>query len=189
MADDSFSERRRALEESFFAKRNQELLDKLRSQVTTDQQKEELKKVSGIQDAATLDHMLSAGIQPETFAALSLAPLVLLAWADDFLDPKERRVILQVAEKEGIRPGDACHLLLQAWLDERPDPRLIKDWKAYITSLKSSLPPDSFASLREEILGRARRVAQAAGGLFSMASVSAVEKSVLTELESAFADN
>jgi hypothetical protein len=187
MVDDIFSERRRALEESFFAKRNHELLEKLREQYSQEEEKDQLRKVSGIQDEAVLNHLIAAGIRRETFAALALAPLVFLAWADDFVDPKERHLILEAAAKDGMEKQDHCFRLVESWLAERPDNQLLEDWKAYIQTLRKNLPGETVAQVHQQVIGRARRVAEAAGKMFFYGNpVSAAEEAVLNELEQAF---
>jgi hypothetical protein len=131
--------------------------------------------------------LFELGIHPETFAALSLVPLVMIAWSVDFVDSKERHQILKAAETEGVRPGEAAFELLQGWLEERPPTRLFDDWRAYINALTRTMPADQVAQLRDHILGRASRVARAAGGLFGLQTVSAAEKALLDQVESAFA--
>ena len=78
--------RRRALEESFFARQNNKLLEQLRSQSAAEELKKQLSEVSGIEDSETLQQMADADIQPETFAAVSLIPVVAVAWADSTID-------------------------------------------------------------------------------------------------------
>ena len=82
--------RRRALEESFFARQNNRLLEQLRSETAAAERLQQLATVSGIEDPATLQQLLAADIQPETFAAVSLIPIVQVAWSDGKLDDKER---------------------------------------------------------------------------------------------------
>jgi hypothetical protein len=187
MTDDIFSERRRALEETFFARKNAELLEQLRKKYSQSIEREQLASLSGIHEEAVIDNLLTLGIHPETFAALSIVPLVLLAWSDDFVDPKESHQILKAAEMEGIVPGEPAFELLQGWLNERPNPRLFEDWRAYIQALKSRETPERISELRKHVLGRARRVARAAGGAFGFNKVAAAEQALLDKMEAAFA--
>jgi hypothetical protein len=59
-------------------------------------------------------------------------------------------------------------------------------WRAYIAALLGELSTEQHRELEERILGRARAVAQATGGLLGIASVSREEEAVLTELANAF---
>ena len=79
---DAFRERERALEESFFYARNQELLAELKKKVTTENAKQAIREICHLEDEAVLDKLAATGIRGESFAAMSLAPLVLVAWAD-----------------------------------------------------------------------------------------------------------
>ena len=93
--------RRRALEESFFARQNNQLLEQLRSETAAAERLQQLSTVSGIEDSATLQQLLEADIHPETFAAVSLIPIVQVAWSDGKLDDKERTSILTAAAEQG----------------------------------------------------------------------------------------
>ena len=54
--------RRRALEESFFARQNNKLLEQLRSQAAAEELQKQLSEVSGIEDSETLQQMADANI-------------------------------------------------------------------------------------------------------------------------------
>ncbi|MBM4001582.1 MAG: hypothetical protein FJ297_18955 [Planctomycetes bacterium] len=186
MTDDVFSKRGRALEDCFFAKQDEELLNRLRAESENQRIKTQLADVSGIRDDRVLDELVRSGVRPATFAALALAPLALVAWADDLIQSGERSQILRAIEDEGIRPEDPAYRLMSGWLDEKPDDCILQCWKAYIESLRRVYAPDSMDELRDRILGRARRVARAAGGVFRVQAISEREERILKEMESAF---
>ena len=98
MNEEFLGDRRRALEDSFFANRDRQLLQQLRSRVL----KEEFANVSGIKDDAVLEHLLEANISPETLTCLALVPLIAVAWADGKMDEKERQALLK------WNAADAC---------------------------------------------------------------------------------
>jgi len=52
-----------------------------------------------------LDSLIASGISPDTIAAVSLIPLVAVAWADKKLEAKERDAILNAATEAGISAG------------------------------------------------------------------------------------
>jgi len=58
--------------------------------------------------------------------------------------------------------------------------------EAYIEALKASLGERARAHLKSGTMGRARAVAEAAGGFLGVASISAAEKKMLEALEWAF---
>ena len=121
MADEFLGDRKKALEESFFAKENARLLDHMKAEKASKASKERLAEISGIDDEAVLGKLAALNIESDTWAAISLVPLVEVAWADGKIDEKERRAVLSAAEANGIFSGSPSHELLESWLSRRPD--------------------------------------------------------------------
>lgn len=182
MSDEFLGERRRVLEESFFAQRDRALMEKLKKQV----QEEALADACGIKDPEVLEGLVDANISPETITALTLVPLIAVAWADGTMSPKERDAILAATESAGIEPGSVCRQLLDAWLADAPGPELVAAWKAYIGALASSASASAVEMLRDDVLDNARKIAAAAGGILGVHSISKREKAVIEDLKSAF---
>jgi len=180
--------RGRALEEAFFAHHERKLLKKARAAAEKRSTREALAAASGIHDAAVLDTLAELDLSAETVAALGLVPLVEVAWADRAIHDKEHAAVLKAAEASGIEPGSPARDLLDEWLDEKPPAALLTAWKDYVESLGAALEPAERASLRDELLERARHVAEAAGGFLGMKKISAAEQRMLDEMEQAFAD-
>ena len=181
-----FEERGKALEDAFFAKKNRELLDKVKQDLDAKKQRQALKDATGITEDDMLERLLSAGVTTESLAALTIAPLVLVAWADGAVDVKERDAIAAAAEKENIKPGSTAFELLQGWLDEQPSTDLLSTWKEYTVAVCESLPAGEKVKFSEQVLGRSKSIAEAAGGFLGLGSISAKEQSVLDSLKSAF---
>jgi len=149
--------------------------------------KEALVAVWGIEDPAVLDRLLSIGLTSETVAALTLTPLVEVAWADGRVDKKERAAVLAAAEQYGLDRQDVSYLLLEGRLAERPGPELLETWKTYVRMLARVLDATTLGTLRGELMARARQVAEASGGLLGLGSkVSQAELAKLDELEQTF---
>jgi hypothetical protein len=181
-------DRGRSLEDEFFRREDQRLLAKLNEVKTAQLTRDALAKASGITKPEILDKLLALGIKAETIAALSLVPLVEVAWADGTLDAKEKRATLERAREAGMTPGSTAHALLEAWLERRPDPRLLDTWTQMIKGLREQLAPDEAARLKAALLDQARAVASASGGVLGLgAKVSGAEAEMLQRLESAFA--
>jgi len=131
-----------------------------------------------------IDKLVELGVDAESWTALSLVPLVEVAWADGKLEAGERKAILAAAADGASRPGSPSQALLDGWLAERPQSALFASWGAYATGLATSLGGAERAELRRAILERARKVARAAGGLLGIAAVSDAEKRVIARSRS-----
>jgi hypothetical protein len=177
-------DRGRSLEEEFFRREDQRLIKRLAELKAVDTTREALAKASGISTPAVLDQLVQLGLRAETVAALSVVPLVEVAWADGELDTKERRAIVEHAD---IARESTAGALLEAWLDRRPDPNLLTAWTQMVQAMHSQLAPDAAARLKTSLLERARAVAAASGGMFGVGSkVSRAEAEMLARLEAAF---
>jgi hypothetical protein len=140
-------DRGQSLEDEFFRREDQRLMERLSELKAVEATREALGKASGITKPAVLETLMELGIRAETIAALSIVPLVEVAWADGALDAKERRAIV---ERAAVNRDSTAGALLEAWLDA--------------------------ARLKTGLLERARAVATATGGLFGVGSrISASE--------------
>jgi hypothetical protein len=181
-----FEERGNALEEEFFRKHNAELLARLRESKSKDEARELMAAASGIRNEAVLDQLIAHGMSPATVAALALAPLVAVAWADRKLEEKERRAVLAEAAEAGVSEGSPGFELLQSWLNQAPPPALLTTWSDYARELAGGLDGEQRREFRETLVRRARGVATAAGGFAGVGSkVSGAEQEVLDTIESA----
>jgi hypothetical protein len=187
MADEFLGDRKKALEDSFFAKENSRLLERIRADSTTKTAVEGLKHISGIADEEVLRHLVQMRITPDTWTAISLVPLVEVAWADGKIDDKERKAVMAAAEANGVLPATPAYELLESWLVRRPDARLLDAWGEYIVELCSAFGPSERAAVKEKIIGRAREVAQATGGFLGFGPrIGPEEEGMLRELAKAF---
>jgi hypothetical protein len=181
------ADRRKALEEEFFKKHNERLAKELRLKRMTEEAKAEIGRASGIDDEAVLDKLVELGIGAQTLAAMTLVPVVEVAWADGKMDDAEHQAILKAAEKQGIARGTPSFALLDDWLVNRPPPRLLSAWRDYVGALCEEMLPEERRQLKSEVLARARAVAKAAGGFLGLGSkVSAEEEQIFGILETAF---
>ena len=180
-------DREKSLEEQFFARQSDELRTRLREKQERERMREELRRIAVIKREETIERMLELGITPATWAAISLIPLVEVAWANGRVDAKERRAVLAAAELNGVTPGSPGHQMLDGWLGHRPDGRLLQAWGEYMVELCAALKPGEKRALRDELLGRSRQVAEAAGGFLGLGNkISPEEQVVLDELAKVF---
>jgi hypothetical protein len=182
----TLEERGRALENQFYEKENQEKLAAMKQKLDTQRTKDELRKASGMSDDTVLDKLVALGLRANTIAALSLVPLIQVAWADGTIQDNERTAILQGAHGKGLEDGTDGYQLLQSWLRTRPGDELFTAWEAYIKALSAQLNDEQNRLLRNQIVGFAKMVAAAAGGILGFGKVSASEEKVLHRIEAAF---
>ncbi len=187
MSTGGFSGRTAELQEAFFKERDEQLLRAIREQAAAKEKKKALAEASGIADENLLKHLQELDVSSDTLAALSLIPMIAVAWADGTIDAKERSAVLDAAEQQGLDKSHPGHQLLERWLERKPERRLLEVWKSYVSALGEKLDDADRDELKTEILRRARSVAEAAGGLLGLGSkVSKSEQAVLDDLEKAF---
>lgn len=183
----ALDERRKALENVFFEKENERLLMKLREKKELEAERKALFDVTKIQDETLLDHLIEVGIRAETWLAISLFPLVEVAWADRVVQDEQRAAIMKAAEVHGIKPGSDAGDLLEEWLTTQPRPKLRKVWMEYVQTVSAVLSGAAIEAMREETLEMSKAVAEAAGGFLGLGHrISHVEQQTLDELEKAF---
>ena len=176
----------RALTDSFFAEENARVLEEFKRAIAVEEKKIEFREYLNIDNEEILDALVDLAVEPETLVAFSLVPLVMVAWADGKIQPKERDAILKAAIERGVAESSPTHTLLKNWLQMPPSPLLFETWKGYIRELLPSLGDRSREHLKTSSLGRARAIAEAAGGFLGIASISAGERKMLEKLEQAF---
>ena len=143
----------------------------------------ELALASGISDEGMLRILLDLDIETSVLTAISLVPLVEVAWADGKMDPEERDAILEASADQGIAPDSSAHALLASWLEHLPRPELFEAWRSYIEAVFEPLTPGERDELRTGLVERARRVAEAAGGILGVGAISGAERLVLARLD------
>ena len=187
MAANILEQRRMALEEAFFARHNAALLQRMIAADDAAAAHAALAEASGIADEGKLALLEQLGIGAGTLAALVLAPLVLVAWADGAVSAAEREEVLGCGAAAGLPPGGPGRDMLESWLQAAPPAALEAAWAAYAGALSNRLAPEANAALAAHLLGDARAVARISSGFLGLASrISAAEQAVLDRLQAAF---
>jgi len=186
VSDHTLEERGRALENQFFDKENKAKISAMKDKLDAQKTREELRKASGMSDDTVLDKLVELGLRANTIAALSLVPLITVAWADGTIQDNERSAILQGAHGKGLEQGTDGYELLQTWLTKKPDGQLFEAWEAYIKALAGQLNDEQNRLLKNQIVGFAKMVATSAGGILGFGKVSGTEEKVLNRIEAAF---
>jgi hypothetical protein len=100
---EAFAKREHWLEETYFRKKEQELIEKIR-------RRRELKEATGAAEEEILNDLQALGYTRETVERLlHLMPLVQVAWAEGFVTKRERERIFEVAGLRGVAEGTPAH--------------------------------------------------------------------------------
>ncbi len=149
--------------------------------------RDRIAEATGITDADLLTELAGLGIRVETLSALTLIPLIEVAWADGVMDDGERYAVLAGAVSTGIEPGSSSYRLLEIWTLEEQPPDMKELWKDFTRALCGQLSDAEAQRLERNVMGRARAVAAAAGDARNASPhVSALEEACLEELATAF---
>ncbi|WP_431302351.1 hypothetical protein [Sediminicoccus sp. BL-A-41-H5] len=187
MSDSILASRRAGLEEAFFARHNEALRQRMLQADAEKFRREALMAATGIVDEAVIARLMALQIGTGTLAALTLVPMVLVAWADGAISTEERRAVLAGAQQAGLQQGGPALELLEAWLHSRPAPELFQAWKDYVAALTRTLPPEERRSLEASVLAQAHKVAAATGSFLGLTSpISERENTLLRELAHSF---
>ena len=187
MADPSLQDQRNALEDAFYREDTEDFRVQLELRRQEESALEGLAGASGISNETVLRRLAGLGIRADTLAALTLIPLIEVAWADGKMDAREREAVLSAAESTGIPKESPSYGLLRIWIEDQPAPDLVEAWSEFIGTLCAELSEEQTDHLRRNILGRARDVAEAAGGFLGLGSkISKEERAALESLERAF---
>ena len=184
MSNEILGDRGRALEELFFAQESEKFRRTRQEEDVAKNRKAALSAASGISDDKVLDQLIALNISSDTLAALALVPLVEVAWADGDMDEREGRAILSAAADSGMSIESAA--LLDGWLVIPPGSSILAAWKAYVSALTVNMDAVTRDNLKQELLSRARAVAESAGGILGIGKISKEEEDKLEELAEAF---
>ena len=177
--DNPLGDRRRALEEEYFRKKDRELLDKMRQASGAETARRELSEKSGLQDPQMLEELQALGFTPETVVLLPLVPLVQMAWVEGGVSDAERKVIHRFATARGIEEGGVAARQLDGWLTERPDPQVISNAVRLIRAMLDSAVAGGVPLVADDVVSSCEQIAAASGGMFGINRVSAEERALL----------
>lgn len=187
MTNEVFESRGTALEGEFFRRVDDELARELREEWRHQRDVELLRKESRIQDDAVLEELLYIGIEPGTLQAMTLVPAIHVAWANGFVEAKEREALLHAAKTIGIERGSTTGQLLLSWLSHEPSMELFQVWEDYVKAIKMLMNVSSFRHLHLNAITTAESIAKAAGGVAGVYAVSLAEERAIRQIDDAFA--
>jgi hypothetical protein len=175
MARNPLEDLRAVHEGEYFAKREKELIEKLRSSLQRDQAAREIATSAGI-DQELAGTLAELGIEADTLPLMHLLPLIVVAWASGRVEPEERALIELAAHQSGVDAGHPAWPRLQELFSNPPDDAL---YEACLRYHAAATPQAG----RESMVDTARSVAAATGGVFGLfGNVEPAERDALQEL-------
>ncbi len=183
---DTFADQRRAKEEEFIYRKEQELLAKLREKSAAESERREMAQALGADDeiAALFQEL---GFTKDTVVLAPIVPLLQVAWADGAVSPKERREILEVAKLHRIAEGSASHGKLLEWFDRKPKGEFFEKVVRVVQHLIASLPDDKRSASTRDLVSYCTRIATASGGFLGLGhKISPEENAAIEEIVRGF---
>ncbi len=131
----------------------------------------------------------------ERIAALSLAPLIEVAWADGVVTPAERQGVIEAAQAIGIdRTSEFCRSTLRRWLHAAPPTEALEAWRRLLAPTLASSDARVARRSESQLLEEARKIAkmderpfETGASVDRRAGITDEEQRVLDELSEALA--
>lgn len=175
----------RSREDEYFRRKDRELVEKLRRAAEAEGARREMEHTTGIHDPVMLQELEELGFTPETVSLLPIVPVVQVAWAESGISDAERHLIVGFARERGIEPGSAADQQLEIWLATRPSDEVFARAGRLIRAMLEH-PEDHGETLTvEDLMHRCEAIAAASGGILGFGKISADEKSMLSQIQSA----
>lgn len=142
-----------------------------------------------IQAPAIIDDIMALGFTEDTIAVLPFIPMIQMAWADGDVSGREAREILKKASTDGLSLGGAAYRLVNMFLDEHPSDDFMKECLCVLNDWYQTLSTEQSQAAKTNLLGFARVVAEASGGVlgFFGDKVDENERALLERFQSVFA--
>jgi hypothetical protein len=161
---DLLKDRERAFEAQYFRKQDEKLLQKMRERADLQDVAQALAEKLQVDDQELLNRVIDLGLTQGTGAAILLAPLVQVAWAEGEVTERERAVIFEIAATRGVEVGSPAYQKLEEWLRVRPKDALFETAMEVLNAGLAVLPAEERDERIRYIAGACHRVAEASGG-------------------------
>lgn len=176
------SEQRRIETAHFFSKLQQRLVKQLCEEASSPQGREALIRSTGIRDPKLIQELGKLGVTADGLLAMRLFPLVLVAWAEQNADARERDAVMSEAAKQGIDENSTAWVLLEQWLRERPPGIGVDAWMRYTHQMFAKMSEVTKKHLIRLTKKQMTSVAKASGGHLGFGKVSAKEKAIIQQV-------
>lgn len=160
---DAFAEREHWLEEEYFRKRDQALLDQKHQQEALEAERQQMAETIGVNDQDLLEALQDLGFHQDTVQLLHIVPLVQVAWAQNGIAEIERERILKFAHIRGIEPGSKAYEQLTEWLAVQPSKAFFENILHAIGLVMATLPPAEREASRTDLINYCTQIASSVG--------------------------
>jgi len=181
---DAFDNRRRGLEEEYFRKHEQELIEKLNLRKKEAEARRDIGARAGVADEEILEELRALGYTPDTVSLLHLVPLIQMAWAEGTVSDRERELIIQAARSRGIESGSTADRQLVAWLTTRPADGFFETTMRVIRAMLQARPSEEREASKRDLLSYLTSIASASGGVLGFGKVADEERELLARITS-----
>lgn len=184
---DALHARGRSLEDAFFKERDRQLVENFKRRLNAEEQHRVLAFSLGLTEELAKKGIAHLQSGLDVVAVMALLPMVEVAWCDGKVESTEKAAVLRGAAEVGLEFESPLYKFLESWLDHRPSPAAHQAWHEYVKSFVKLVEPETAATAKAGVMGRAERVAKAAGGFLGMGNkISAAEQACLDDLAKAF---
>lgn len=183
-----FEQIARGSEETFFHKREAELLAELRRKVASERKRKGLEEELDVHDERVLRALEEMGFTRDVLVLLHAIPLVQVAWSDGTMSPAERGKILELAATRGIVPGTPTYDRLLPLLERRPPDEAFDACTRVIRAMFSHWSEEERRTYETDLSTYAVAVARASGGVLGIGAISAKERAVLERISREIAE-
>ncbi len=179
---DAFAEREKALEEEYFRRKEQELIEKMRRRAELEAERNQLAKATGIADQVILECLQELGYTPQSVMLLHVIPLIQVAWADGLVAERERNLIYEVARSRGIEPDSPAYSQLTDWLDHKPSEAFFEKTLRIIGVMLQGLPEEKRTAVKQDLISYCTQIASISGGILGLGKISNEEQAALERI-------
>jgi hypothetical protein len=174
---------KRAKEEEYFRKKEQELIKKMRHRAESETEQLQMSAASGVTDEEILRALQELGFDRETVLLLHLVPLVHVAWIDGHVSGSERERLFEAAQLRGVKEASPAHRQLSDWLGHRPSEEFFQKTLRVIRDILQALPVEEQKSRKQDLVTCSTQIAKASGGIFGLGSkISEAEQRLIEQI-------
>ena len=180
--DDGLAGRKRQLEEDYFRKQDQELIERMRKAAAAVREREALEAKTGLHDPELLKDLQELGFTADTVSLLPLMPLLQVAWAEGGVSPQERRLIVDLARRRGITDGSPADAQLSEWLTRSPDTSVFRRAERLIAAVLAAGSSAAGDLTADDLVKYCENIAAASGGILGIGKISAEERTAISDI-------